>query len=135
MYLNRTIQSLVICIFAALNSVQTRAATDAIIAPAAKVEKLAGGFLFTEGPAVDKDGNVFFTDQPNDRIMKWDVDGKLTTFLKPCGRANGLFFDHHGNIIACADERNQGRGPARADEARASGAQLRRTPPRHAASS
>ncbi len=78
-----------------------------IIAPGAKVEKLAGDFMFTEGPAVDAQGNVFFTDQPNDRILKWSVDGKLSTFLQPCGRANGLFFDIKGNILACADENNE----------------------------
>ncbi len=84
-----------------------RAAEGGIIAPGAKVEKLAGDFKFTEGPAVDAQGNVFFTDQPNDRILKWSVDGKLSTFLQPCGRANGLFFDSRGNILACADENNQ----------------------------
>src|SRR6266852_1907826 len=82
---------------------RARAAEAGIIAPGAKVEELAGKFQFTEGPAVDAEGNVFFTDQPNDRIMKWSVDGKLSTFLQPCGRANGLFFDIKGNILACAD--------------------------------
>ncbi len=86
---------------------RSRAAEAGIIAPGARVEKLAGDFQFTEGPAVDAKGNVFFTDQPNDRIMKWSVDGNLSTFLKPCGCANGLFFDTKGNIIACADENNQ----------------------------
>jgi gluconolactonase len=78
-----------------------------IIAPGAKLEKLAGDFKFTEGPASDNAGNVFFTDQPNDRILKWSVDGKLSTFLQPCGRSNGLFFDLKGNLLACADEKNQ----------------------------
>ena len=78
-----------------------------IIAPEAKLEKLAGGFKFTEGPAADADGNVFFTDQPNDRILKWSVDGKLSTFLEPCGRANGLCFDGKGNLLACADDKNE----------------------------
>lgn len=77
------------------------------VAPGAKVEKLAGGFKFTEGPAADADGNVFFTDQPNDRIHKWSVDGKLTTFLEPCGRSNGLYFDKQGRLWACADEKNE----------------------------
>jgi gluconolactonase len=78
---------------------------SAILAPGAKLEKLAGDFKFTEGPTADKDGNVFFTDQPNNRIMKWSVDGKLSTFLQPAGRANGMFFDTQGNLIACADEK------------------------------
>src|SRR5437763_1401315 len=54
----------------------------------AKVVKLAGGFKFTEGPAPDADGNVYFTDQPNDRIHIWSTDGKLSTFLEACGRSN-----------------------------------------------
>ena len=76
-----------------------------IIAPGAKLEKLAGDFKFTEGPTCDKEGNVFFTDQPNNRIMKWSVEGKLSTFLQPAGRANGMYFDAKGNLIACADEK------------------------------
>jgi gluconolactonase len=79
-----------------------------IIAPGAKLEKLAGGFEFTEGPAADKDGNVFFTDQPNDRIVKWSAaDGTVSDWMKPCGRANGTYFDKDGNLIACADENNE----------------------------
>jgi gluconolactonase len=78
-----------------------------IIAPGEKLRKLADGFLFTEGPACDRVGNVFFTDQPNDRIMKWGIDDRLTTFLQPCGRANGLCFDTAGNLWACADEKNE----------------------------
>ena len=80
---------------------------SAVIAPGAKLEKLAGDFKFTEGPTADEDGNVFFTDQPNNRILKWSVDGKLSTFLQPAGRANGMFFDARGNLIACADEQTE----------------------------
>lgn len=78
-----------------------------IIDPDAKVKILAEGFEFTEGPACDAQGNIFFTDQPNDRIMKYGVDGKLSIFLQPSGRANGLYFDSDGFLWACADEHNQ----------------------------
>jgi gluconolactonase len=78
-----------------------------IIAPGAKLEKLSGEFQFAEGATCDAKGNVFFTDQPNNRIMKWSVDGKLTTFLQPAGRANGMYFDHQGNLLACADEKTE----------------------------
>ena len=78
-----------------------------VLAPGAKLEKLAGGFGFTEGPTVDAKGNVYFTDQPNNRIHKWDVDGKLSTFLEPAGRSNGLCFDYEGTLWACADEKNE----------------------------
>lgn len=80
---------------------------ESLIEPGAKVEKLAGDFKFTEGPTCDSAGNVFFTDQPNNRILKWSVDGKLTTFMQPAGRANGMCFDPVGNLIACADEKTE----------------------------
>jgi gluconolactonase len=86
---------------------QVLAAESKIIAPGATLQKLAGDFIFTEGPACDSEGNVYFTDQPNDRILKWSVEGKLSTFLHPCGRANGLSFDPEGYLWACADERNE----------------------------
>ncbi len=78
-----------------------------ILATDAKLEKLAGGFKFTEGPSVDAKGNVYFTDQPNDRILIWSTDGKLSTFMEPCGRSNGLCFDAKGALWACADEKNE----------------------------
>ncbi|UCG58185.1 MAG: SMP-30/gluconolactonase/LRE family protein [Phycisphaerales bacterium] len=78
-----------------------------IIAPGAKVVKLADGFEFTEGPAVDAEGNVFFTDQPNNRIHKWSVDGNLSVFHDKPGRSNGLYFDRDGNLLACADLNNE----------------------------
>jgi gluconolactonase len=91
-------------VLAAANSL---ASESSIIVPGAKLTALAGGFEFTEGPAADSDGNVLFTDQPSDRIMKWSADGKLSTFMKPCGRANGLCFDSQGNLWACADAKNE----------------------------
>jgi gluconolactonase len=79
-----------------------------LIAEGAKVEVLSEGYSFTEGPAVDRDGNVFFTDQPNDRIVKYSAaDGSFSDWLKPAGRSNGLFFDSAGNLIACADGKNE----------------------------
>lgn len=72
-----------------------------LVAPGAKVELLAGGFMFTEGPACDAEGNVYFTDIPNERIHKWSIDGKLTTFRENSGKANGLYFDREGNLLAC----------------------------------
>jgi gluconolactonase len=69
-----------------------------------KLDTIQKGFKFTEGPAVDKQGNVFFTDQPDDKIYRWDAGtGKITTFLTGTGRANGMEFDKNGNLIACAD--------------------------------
>ena len=73
----------------------------------AVLEKLADGFSFTEGPVSDAEGNVYFTDQPNDRIVLWSTDGSITTFMQPSGRSNGLFIDKTGYLWACADEKNE----------------------------
>ena len=72
-----------------------------VVAEGAKVEKLAGGFAFTEGPAADAQGNVYFSDIPNNRIHKWSLDGKLSTFRENSGGANGLYFDRDGNLLVC----------------------------------
>ncbi len=78
-----------------------------IIEDGAVVEKLAGDFKFTEGPAADSEGNVYFTDQPNDRIMKWSIKDELTTWMQPSGRSNGLCFDNEDKLWSCADEKNE----------------------------
>lgn len=96
-----------ILVVALLSFVSGVWASDSVIAPGATLQKLAGGFAFTEGPTCDRLGNLFFVDQPNDRIMEWSVEGKLSTFLQPSGYANGMEFDARGNLIACADEHNQ----------------------------
>lgn len=78
-----------------------------VVAEGAALEKLADSFSFTEGPAADAQGNVYFTDQPNNRIHVWSVENKLDTFLHPAGRANGLCFDAQGTLWACADDKNE----------------------------
>ena len=72
-----------------------------LVAPGAEVEKLADGFAFTEGPACDAKGNVYFSDVKNSRTHIWSVDGKLSTFRENTGRGNGLYFDAQGNLIVC----------------------------------
>jgi len=73
-----------------------------VVATGAKVEKLAGGFAFTEGPAADPNGDIYFSDIPNNRIHKWAVEaGKLSTFREDSGGSNGLYFDKKGNLLAC----------------------------------
>ena len=74
---------------------------ESVVAPGAQVQKLTGGFKFTEGPAADAEGNIYFTDIPNNRIHKWSLDGKLSTFREDSGGSNGLYFDKQGNLIAC----------------------------------
>lgn len=60
--------------------------------PTGKVEKVQGGFEFTEGPAVDADGVLYFTDIPKERIHKLDADGKIGVFREKSGHANGLMY-------------------------------------------
>lgn len=69
--------------------------------------KLAGDFAFTEGPAADSKGNVYFTDQPNDKIWIWTLEGELKLFSDQSGRSNGLYFDSLDRLIACADMDNE----------------------------
>lgn len=71
-----------------------------LVADDGKIRKLADGFTFTEGPAWDGKGALYFSDIPNERIHKWS-DGELTTFRKNSGRANGLYFDNDGNLLMC----------------------------------
>ena len=75
-------------------------AEASVVADGAKVEKLAGGFAFTEGPAADARGNIYFSDIPNNRIHEWSLDGKLSTFRENSGGANGLYFDEEGHLLA-----------------------------------
>jgi gluconolactonase len=78
-----------------------------LVQSGAQLEKLADGFLFTEGPSSDAKGNVYFTDQPNNRIMVWTISGELKTFMQPCGYSNGMSFDKEGYLWSCADEKNE----------------------------
>ena len=92
----------------AILSTSSPAQETNLIADGAKPEVLSEGYSFTEGPAVDKEGNVYFTDQPNDRIVKFTAaDGSFTDWLKPAGRSNGTYFDKDGNLLTCADEKNE----------------------------
>lgn len=65
---------------------------------------ISNKFNFTEGPSADKNGNVYFTDQPNDRIYFWDwKTGEINLFMQNTGRANGTIFDGHDNLITASD--------------------------------
>jgi len=75
--------------------------------PGKEWELLGGGFAFTEGPAVDKDGNVFFTDTKNNRIHKIDVNGKITVWKEDSGGANGMMFGPDGRLYVCQSGRRR----------------------------
>ncbi|MBN2019403.1 MAG: SMP-30/gluconolactonase/LRE family protein [Sedimentisphaerales bacterium] len=72
-----------------------------VVAPDAKIKILSGGFKFTEGPAADANGDIYFTDIPNNRIHKWSPDTNVTTIRENTGGANGLQIDDKGNLYAC----------------------------------
>ena len=72
-----------------------------------EVEELSGAFNFTEGPAVDAEGNVYFTDIPQHLILIWTVENQLDTFRINSGRANGLYFDKDKNLLVCEGEKGQ----------------------------
>ncbi|MGI9549835.1 MAG: SMP-30/gluconolactonase/LRE family protein [Aurantibacter sp.] len=85
-----------------------KAQNTSLINEGAELILVAEGYEFTEGPAVDKKGDVYFTDQPNDRILKWSAaDNSVSDYMKPSGRSNGLYFDHDGDLLSCADEKNE----------------------------
>jgi len=95
-------------VLAAFFSLSCTSQSKSIIAKDAELVMVADGFAFTEGPASDKEGNVYFTDQPNNSILKWDEETNLVTnFMKPSGRANGLYVDNEGKLLAAADEKNE----------------------------
>lgn len=71
------------------------------IGPKGEIKKLHTGFKFTEGPAADRDGNVYFSDIPATTIHKVDKDGKLTIFTDKSNRSNGLMFNQKGELLAC----------------------------------
>jgi len=69
---------------------------------------LSSQFTFTEGPASDKEGNVYFTDQPNDKIYFWNwKTNKVELFFAKTGRANGTYFDKNDNLITCSDDNGE----------------------------
>jgi gluconolactonase len=73
----------------------------------AKPRLISKQFSFTEGPSVDKKGNVFFTDQPNNKIWEYSTDGKLSVFLEDALHSNGTYFDKKGNLVSCAETKDQ----------------------------
>jgi sugar lactone lactonase YvrE len=76
-------------------------AQDKIVPAGARLELLYNEGEFTEGPAVDADGAIVFSDIGT-RILRFDpVTKKTSVFRDPSGRANGLIFDQKGRLIAC----------------------------------
>ena len=67
-----------------------------------EIEKLATGFLFTEGPLWHaEDEYLLFSDMPGDHMRKWSARDGVSTFRKPCAQSNGLAWDRQGRLIVC----------------------------------
>jgi gluconolactonase len=77
------------------------------IGPIGPIEQRHLGLTFTEGPAGDANGNVYFSDVQANRIYKSDTRGLLSVFLPNSSACNGLMFDQAGRLIAC--QRDQRR--------------------------
>ncbi|HWA98613.1 MAG TPA: SMP-30/gluconolactonase/LRE family protein [Pirellulales bacterium] len=71
------------------------------LGPTGPITKVHGGFQFTEGPAADTQGNLFFDDIPASRTYKLDPQNKLTVFREPSNNSNGLMFNGRGELVAC----------------------------------
>ena len=76
--------------------------TSGVVAPGAELEKLASGFKWAEGPAVNSEGTLFFTDVRENKIYTWTPDSGLSTFLENSGYADGLYFDRDDNLLSAA---------------------------------
>lgn len=101
----QSLSLLLACIFiAGFASAQTK---SKLIAKNAEIKKVGDTYKFTEGPAVAPDGRVYFTDQPNDRIHVWDEYKGVSLWLEGTGRSNGMYFNKKGQLVTCADEKNQ----------------------------
>lgn len=72
-----------------------------VVAAGASPVRLTGGLGFTEGPAADTDGNIYFSAVTADEVYCWSLDGQLTLFRTNSGGANGLAFDSSGVLLAC----------------------------------
>lgn len=71
------------------------------LGPTGPVVKLHGGFQFTEGPAADREGNVYFSDIPAEKILKVDTAGKLSVFREKSNNTNGTMFNAAGELVGC----------------------------------
>ncbi|MEX2263400.1 MAG: SMP-30/gluconolactonase/LRE family protein [Bryobacteraceae bacterium] len=78
-----------------------------ILDPTKDWEQVSQGHKFTEGPAVDRHGNVYFSDVPGNKIFKIGLDGKVGVFKEDSGNANGLMFGLDGKLYACQNGRKR----------------------------
>jgi sugar lactone lactonase YvrE len=100
-YVSKLTNLLVRCVRSSLTNSAT---SRSVAATGASLAQLVSGLNFTESPAADSAGNLCFSDLPSSTIYQWSVSNQLAVLLTNSGAANGLAFDGHGNLIACAGE-------------------------------
>lgn len=92
-------------VFVGLAMLPTVAAQDLplsdLLIPGEKWQLAGEGFKFTEGPAADKHGNIYFTDIPENKIHRLENDGKISVFVANSLRTNGLMFGPGGMLFGC----------------------------------
>jgi gluconolactonase len=74
---------------------------EVVIGSSVKIEQVATGFIFTEGPLWHHDGYLLFSDMPGDHLRRWSSRDGVSTFRKPCNKSNGLAWDRQGRLITC----------------------------------
>lgn len=88
------------CVAASASHAQDMPLTQVLI-DGSEWELLADGLKFTEGPAADAKGNVYFTDIPNNRIHRIDLAGNVSVFAEDTAKTNGLMFGADGLLYGC----------------------------------
>ena len=86
---------------------------DAVVEPDATLERIASGFVFTEGPVWSGDGSLLFSSPNTNSVYRWHPSGRVSVFHSKSGYAgtdigrfsqpgsNGLTFDPHGRLTIC----------------------------------
>ena len=77
---------------------------ELLVGPTPKIDKVAEGFAYTEGPVFSRIGYLLFSDVRANRILRWDA-GTVKPFREKSNGANGLTFDHQGRLLTCEQDR------------------------------
>src|SRR5688572_27558381 len=85
-----------------MNTEVRKPAFASVVGPDVRVERVATGFGFTEGPVWDKPRRqLIFSDMQHDHMRAWSAERGVQTYRKPSNRANGNTFDRQGRLVSC----------------------------------
>lgn len=86
----------------------SRNSSRAVFDPRTKLEKLAGGFQFTEGPVwVQREQALYFSDIPASTTRRWTEHGGVEIVRHPNDKSNGMFVDPDGALLVCQHGRRR----------------------------